>query len=264
MNKVPYDSSFFLDIANTSTPSAAMIVGWLCEMAQPKSVLDVGCGQGTWLNAFSKVGVQELMGIDGDYVDTSRLMIPTESFRAADLAAPFALNRTFDLVICLEVAEHLPALSADTIVSSIAVHSDAVLFSAAVPNQIGTHHVNEQWPQYWVERFAVHGYQVRDVVRPAIWNEERVAPWYRQNILLFTRGSTEYVSELVRATDSSPDFGALPLVHPGVWDQHIRFSDLRVGRSTGPRTILAAFPNAIARAIASRLRGPLLAEPRKV
>ena len=63
--------------------------------------------------------------------------------------------------------------------------SDVVLFSAAIPGQGGTHHLNERWPSYWANLFGSAGYDVLDVVRANIWDDARVEWWYRQNLLVF-------------------------------------------------------------------------------
>jgi len=62
-----------------------------------------------------------------------------------------------------------------------------VLFSAAVPRQGGTAHVNEKWATYWAEKFAAHGYVAVDCIRPGIYGNPRVEWWYRQNALIFCR-----------------------------------------------------------------------------
>jgi 2-polyprenyl-3-methyl-5-hydroxy-6-metoxy-1,4-benzoquinol methylase len=76
---------------------------------QPNTVIDVGCGVGTWLAVLAENGVADVWGIDGDYVDRALLEIPEERFLPHDLTKPVRLERRFDLVLCLEVAEHLPA-----------------------------------------------------------------------------------------------------------------------------------------------------------
>ena len=69
-----------------------------------------------------------------------------------------------------------------------AVHAaDAVLFSAAVPGQIGLHHVNCQPHEYWHEKFAQHGLEMTDPIRPLIAHDHRVSPWYRNNTFVYLR-----------------------------------------------------------------------------
>lgn len=60
-----------------------------------------------------------------------------------DVGAPIELHRRFDLVLCLEVAEHLPASAADTLVRSLTGLGNVIAFSAAIPFQGGANHVNE-------------------------------------------------------------------------------------------------------------------------
>lgn len=67
------------------------------------------------------------------------------------------LNKKYDMVQCLETAEHMEPENAETVVANLTDISDIVLFSAAIPYQRGAHHVNEQWPGYWIELFAKKG-----------------------------------------------------------------------------------------------------------
>jgi hypothetical protein len=64
-----------------------------------------------------------------------------------------------------------------------------VLFSAAIPHQGGTAHLNEQWQAYWAAFFAQHGYVAVDCIRPRIYGNAKVEWWYRQNILIYCRPS---------------------------------------------------------------------------
>jgi SAM-dependent methyltransferase len=178
------------------------------KLLQPTSVLDVGCGVGTWLAEWGSVGVSDVLGIDGSYIDRAALHMSPDQFTPVDLQQPFSLGRTFDLVQTLEVAEHIDEACADTFVESLARHSETVLFSAAIPGQGGTHHVNEQWPSYWAEKFAKAGYTAYDIIRPQIWMDPQIKVWYRQNILLFARG---------RAFEGPEMESRLDFVHPEVW-----------------------------------------------
>ena len=181
---------------------------------QPNTVIDVGCGVGTWLAVLAENGVADVWGIDGDYVDRALLQIPEERFLPHDLTKRVHLERRFDLVLCLEVAEHLPADSAPTLIDSLVGLGPVILFSAAIPYQGGTHHVNEQWPEYWARHFAARGYAPVDCVRCRIWQLEDVQWCYAQNILLFVeRGYLNSNSFLRREAENTPPT-PLSLVHP--------------------------------------------------
>jgi SAM-dependent methyltransferase len=179
------------------------VVPMVMDLVKPNSVLDVGCGIGTWLKAFEEKGIDDCLGIDGDYVDRSLFRIPEEKFQTVDLRNGWALKRKFDLAISLEVAEHLPESSADLFVESLINHGTTILFSAAIPGQGGQNHLNEQWPEYWQEKFLKHGFYFHDTIRPLIWNNSKVDWWYKQNVFL-----------VKREKPSSLPYQSLSVIHP--------------------------------------------------
>src|SRR5438552_2146277 len=153
-----YTKNFYEEMRNGSVRSAEVVVPLVLQLVPVRSVSDVGCGDGSWLSVFRRHGVDDIIGIDGDYVEAELLQIPQDRFRAVDLAKPFSLGRVFDLAVCLEVAEHLPPDCASGFVKSLARLAPVVLFSAAIPKQGGNHHTNEQWPDYWAKLFGEHGF----------------------------------------------------------------------------------------------------------
>jgi SAM-dependent methyltransferase len=209
-----YSSSFFRDQQQGSRQSAKRVLPLIIAAIKPSSVIDVGCGVGTWLAVLAESGVTDIWGIDGDYVDRTLLQIPEERFLPHDLRLPIHLERHFDLVLCLEVAEHLPADSAPTLIDSLVGLGPVILFSAAIPFQEGTHHVNEQWPEYWARHFSTKKYVPVDYVRRQIWQIRDVEWYYAQNILLFVeRGYLDSNSLLRREAENTPPT-PLSLVHP--------------------------------------------------
>ncbi len=168
--------------------SAKSVIPIIMDLVHPQSVLDLGCGTGTWLKVFkNKYNVRDIFGVDGYYVEKEQLEIPAGKFYPHNLEEPLNLGRHFDLVVTLEVAEHLSEQCADIFVTSIVNHAPVVLFSAAIPNQGGDHHVNEQWPDYWIRKFNKHDYVVIDCIRDKVWNSDTVVWWYAQNMLLFVK-----------------------------------------------------------------------------
>jgi SAM-dependent methyltransferase len=200
-----YDDAFFAT-QGTDDRSAALVWPHVLRLIEPTSVVDVGCGIGTWLRTLAEIHDCEILGIDGAYVPAERRRIPADRFVERDLGLPLRLDRAFDLAICLEVAEHLPDERSAGLVRDLTALAPVVLFSAAVPGQGGTDHVNEQWPSYWAERFAAVGYRPLDLLRPAIWDLDDVAWWYRQNLLVFAGPGA--------AADLSTSGGPLDLAHP--------------------------------------------------
>jgi hypothetical protein len=167
-----YSHQFFDQQSAGSLGSAHVVLKVLFDIAPFKSVVDVGCGVAPWLRAAKDFGVNYAVGLDGDYVDRKRLLVEPVCFRPCDLEAE-DLRRVvgddgpFDLAICMEVAEHLSARRAPAFVTELCSLSDFVLFSAAIPGQGGTNHVNEQWPEYWAAMFANNSFVCFDVLRPS-------------------------------------------------------------------------------------------------
>lgn len=183
-----YTPAFYDAIEDGAATSAAAVSHVLCSLVGPATVLDVGCGRGVWLAAFANRGCG-VFGVDGPWVDTASLDIPVECFRRHDLTQPLDTGRRFDLVVCLEVAEHLPGESAETLVDTLARHGDVIAFSAAGCGDPGVHHVNCRPAGYWAELFEARGYRAYDAVRPEIAHDSWVEPWYRSNLFLYVKDS---------------------------------------------------------------------------
>lgn len=209
-----YTSTFYERLRSGATRSAEVIVPLVLQLLPVRSVLDVGCGDGSWLASFQKLGISDILGIDGDYVARDLLQIPLERFRPMDLTKPFRLERAFDLAISLEVAEHLPLECASGFVESLTATAPAVLFSAAIPYQGGDDHINEQWPDKWASLFGERGYAAIDCIRKRVWQNEAVDHWYAQNTLLFARADFVDRHPALKAELDRTDLGQLSMVHP--------------------------------------------------
>ncbi|MGA1998669.1 MAG: methyltransferase domain-containing protein [Terriglobales bacterium] len=250
--KTVYSAEWYSAIRDGSSKSAAVVLPIVFELIHPNCVVDVGCGAGSWASVALQLGAKAVLGVDGDYVDPAQLAIPESCFVASDLRAPLKLGRRFDLAISVEVAEHLPANCAETFVQSLCELAPVVLFSAAVPGQGGNRHLNEQWPAYWAERFARQGFQAADCLRSRIWEDQRVEPWYRQNVILYA--DQDYLSchaELNSLRTAGPPPA---LVHPAIFAD--RISTLtREATAPGMRRILTALPKALVTSVRRRLQG---------
>lgn len=172
--------------------SAELVISALRAFPVIRSVADFGCGKGVWLNAWDKTGAA-VVGLDGEWTQAFRG--DPKWFLAADLTQPIDLGRAFDLVQSLEVAEHLPAQSAETFVNSLTRHGPVILFSAAPPGQGGENHVNEQPPDYWRDLFAARGYRMYDFIRPQLVGTD-ASDWYRCNTFLYVRDGTPLTADV--------------------------------------------------------------------
>lgn len=224
-----YSKEFYRERHENTLYAANTILSILLPLTgSVNSVVDVGCGVGTWLSVVRDRGTEKVRGLDGGWVDTELLEIPRENFRKIDLGGTesFHIEERFGLAISLEVAEHLPPEKAEDFVDLLVGLSPRVLFSAAIPGQGGVHHVNERWPRYWANLFSDRGYDIHDIIRPRIWNDERIPRCYRQNILFF---SSREESAGIREPEPCPM--PLDLVHPSLYLERAFTPDVGLKRA---------------------------------
>lgn len=200
-----YDNSFYDIIRSGCIASAEVMVPVIYELVKPKRVIDVGCGEGYWANTFKSHGC-EVLGVDGAYVASSPL---GKDFVAIDIDVVGSLSDIpkADLVVCLEVAEHLPGSRAESFVAELCSLAPTLFFSAAIPRQSGAGHIWLQWPSYWKQLFSRHGFSVSGSIRDEFWEDDRIEVWYIQNALLVTNTPELY-------PDYFPDTTELDRVHP--------------------------------------------------
>ena len=189
-----YTTRYYTEISQGAISSAEIIMEVLPFKLD--SVVDVGCGVGEWGN-----GNPNYFGIDYR-IDKSKLLFPVENYTDCNLNREFPALPVMqaDLVLCLEVAEHLHPSRASELVNYLCSFGNYVLFSAAIPFQGGNGHVNEQWQTYWAELFRKNGFGTsEDSIKLAleiVYNED-VELWYRQNMVLYERGANGRVTNFV-------------------------------------------------------------------
>lgn len=215
-NAAHYDEQFYMGQKEISRRSASLIIPYLQQLFNPKSVADVGCGVGTWLSVWKDLNVGEIIGIDGDYVDRSQLQINLEEFYPFDLTTPLAFDKKYDIVTSFEVGEHIPNEHSAIFVKNICSLSNIVAFSAALPGQGGTNHINEQWPHVWAQYFEANEFKPIDCIRNKIWNNNEIGYYYRQNIIIFVHISIYDQFKHLNEQQNLIEYSKfpLPLVHP--------------------------------------------------
>lgn len=241
-----YDQGFYDDQRGLSRRSAAEVVPLVIQMVDPTSVVDVGCGVGTWLRAFVDRGITDVTGVEGAHIRGVPLEIDQSALAVADLGSGVLdLPRSYDLALCMEVAEHLPPIAAPAFVRSLTALAPVVLFGAGVPGQGGDGHVNEQWQQWWSDRFAEEGYAAHDAIRPRIWANPNVAWWYAQNTILYVRQGHPVEQRLAALPVVPPP---LSMVHPAMLLERVAAADA-VGAGASLRLLAAALRRALDRRI---------------
>lgn len=152
----------------------------------PNSVIDFGCAIGAHLEPFYNEDA-EIKGVEGNPEAFKHAVVPTDYLVRHDLREPYNPKRSYDLALCFEVAEHLPEQYADVLVDTLTEASDTIVMTAATPGQGGTHHVNEQPPEYWHRKFESHGFghdteSVRSLSKKIDVNESK---WIQDNLMVF-------------------------------------------------------------------------------
>lgn len=206
--------------------SARLVLKHLFSFVSPKSIIDVGCGHGAWIKAAEELGVSDVLGLEGSWIDKNLIQIPDDKIKTVDFNTDFNLERKFELVVSLEVAEHLEKDRAESFVKNLTSLGDIVLFSAAIPFQGGNGHINEQFQHYWAEMFIKNGMIPVDIIRPFIWWNDDVTWWFRQNTILYVKLEKLKDYPNLGQYAVKDNIEQLSTVHPELYMQWIqRFAD---------------------------------------
>jgi 2-polyprenyl-3-methyl-5-hydroxy-6-metoxy-1,4-benzoquinol methylase len=190
-----YDAEYYRMIEALAVRSADVMAESIVQEFRPQTVVDVGCGTGALLEALKKRGCAQVFGLE--YSDAALMYCRERGLEVQqfDLERDqFCHDRTFDVAISMEVAEHLPARMADTYIDLIQQLSDRIVFTAATPGQGGEDHVNEQPHAYWIAKLQARGFAY-EAERSARWQREwetrQIAACYAKNVMLFRRTTEE-------------------------------------------------------------------------
>lgn len=153
--------------------------------APPASTLDLGCGKAEYLAAFCAAQWRDLQGIDGTVGLTE--VAKYTNIQLHDLCLPLDLKRKYDLVISLEVGEHLPPQYESVFIENITQHAEKdILLSWAVDGQIGPGHVNCRGNQYIINQLSLHGFQYNERVSTGL-RQNSSLPWFKNTLMYFNK-----------------------------------------------------------------------------
>jgi SAM-dependent methyltransferase len=136
----------------------------------PRTVLDAGCAMGFLVEGLRERGV-EAYGIDVSEYALQQVRDDLKPYcRPASVTDP--LPQHYNLLVCIEVLEHLPAQTCERAVENFCRASDDVLFSSTPEDYKEMSHLNVQPAAYWAGLFALNGF-IRDVDFDASF----ITPW---------------------------------------------------------------------------------------
>jgi SAM-dependent methyltransferase len=186
-----YDHHYFTrTVEDAARHSAPFIADSIITEFRPYYVIDVGCGTGALLEVLQARGCS-VMGLENAQaaIELCRARnVPVLKFDLEQDKPPVGLSG--DVVISLEVAEHLPERSADRFVDLLTKLSKQIVFTAAYPGQGGGDHVNEQPQSYWIEKFRTRGFDFDEVLSlkwRQDWKQHGLADWYWTNCMVFRK-----------------------------------------------------------------------------
>ena len=152
------------------------------EELKPASVLDIGCGVGRSLEYFLNFDI-EAIGIENSAIAISKSPVKEKIIRH-NLKHHLNLKRSFDLVWCFEVIEHIHPDYEEIFLHNLTSHSSKILISAAKPGQGGHGHFNEQEPEYWLQKFKRLGYNYNEEFSNKV---KAIKDNHAENLLFFER-----------------------------------------------------------------------------
>lgn len=216
-----YGAKFHADRYSRTIYAATTVLRPLIKNFGIHSVVDFGCGVGTWLDASKSLDVERIFGIEGPWIPRDQVKIDVTEYVCHDLTEPTSLDQHFDLAISLEVGEHLPPHRASSFVSELCKSAKFVLFSAAIPKQGGQGHVNEQWQSYWAALFGANEFLPLDCIRPTIWGDDQIDWWYQQNIILYVSKNNYEEAKKICGFGVVKHYEELNMVHPRLYEMKL-------------------------------------------
>jgi 2-polyprenyl-3-methyl-5-hydroxy-6-metoxy-1,4-benzoquinol methylase len=174
----------FTYIHNEEQPFAKRLSAWIADVLKPNKVLDIGCGPGTYVEEMRKQGLNAF-GYDIDDRVKGKPFLTQQSL--------FDVEDTGEVVICLEMAEHIDSIRnkeiTETLINCLAP-GGFLIWSAAAPGQGGVGHVNCQTKEYWEQLFlklpVKRLIDVEEVLLTYIKNGYHMG-WFAQNLMVFEK-----------------------------------------------------------------------------
>lgn len=185
-----YDGYYYDEtVEGPAAESCRIMASTLCAAFSPRTAIDVGCGTGALLEAFQDNGAQA-RGFEYSDAAIARAVGRGLQVEKLDLEAVDRIPAEADLVVSMEVAEHLPESCSDRYVRLLTEAGNRVVITAATPGQGGTDHVNEQPNEYWIAKFAALGFGYDKSLSETFrlnWRGRGVASFYSNNVMVFTK-----------------------------------------------------------------------------
>lgn len=135
----------------------AGLTGFLISHIKFDTHLDVGCAMGILVDNLRRKG-KESFGVDvSEYAISSALHSVKRYVFVYDITSGQGFEQKFDLVTCVEVAEHLPSDLVGDFLDSLCSLSDTIFFSSENNTSEPTH-LSPRPLSYWIQEFYKRGF----------------------------------------------------------------------------------------------------------
>jgi len=165
----------------------------IVNMLSLDSILDMGCGVGSYLEGSILAGCDDICGIELNYHIAKRYIVKSISshIKYGDVTKKLNLNREFDCVISFEVAEHIDPLGTDYFIKNLIKYSSKyILFTAAPKGQPGRGHINLRKRSFWIKAIEAKGVVYKkDMVKKfrEEWKLLGVPYYILRNLIIFKK-----------------------------------------------------------------------------
>lgn len=191
-----YSNSFYNKVASRANIASQISANVISGLINVKTLADIGCGSGIWARNFclKLKEIETIYALDLElpervYLDDTFMSRYQVHHVAQNLdSLPLLPFHEVDLTICLEVLEHLEFETGKKLITEFGAKTKYLLFSAAIPGQGGTHHINERPYEYWYSQLRENGFIPFDVIRPKLKGQD-VPSYYRYNIIFWINTS---------------------------------------------------------------------------
>jgi SAM-dependent methyltransferase len=159
LNKM-YDRDFHKSIENDEYPQAVRLAEYIASHVPCSTFLDFGCSTGLYLNEIKK-RLPQIESVGYEFAEDAVNAALCPDVVQFDLTEPLQRSKKENtLSLCLEVLEHIDDANWLPVLTNITKLSDVIIFSAAIPGQGGTGHINCRWKIDWIRRFHSLGWVV--------------------------------------------------------------------------------------------------------
>jgi hypothetical protein len=185
-----YSYDFHKSIESEEQPQAAKLAEFIQQNYNPSVFLDFGSSSGLYVREI-KQRMPTIESIGYEFAEDAVKNALCSDIILADLTNPLDRVKKDNTVgICLEVLEHISEDDWKPVLQNISNLCDVIFFSAAIPGQGGTGHINCRWKIDWIRRFNKLGWVVdldmtRNVIREM--QTTRHMGWFINNIVVFVK-----------------------------------------------------------------------------